>query len=329
VTLNVMVWRIHFSEDDLARIQVSPTMGPLAETVLAAALLRCPQQPRTLVSGWRGQVRLMPRMRPLTALLPPGCHGVDLPTLTGENATIEQGLQALLDVPREHLLVEMEYTDQRHRLSALAWAMAEAGGRPELAEAAEAAYHELVQPFWPRIRACLHAEQATRHRTLSREGPGTLLASLQGPRIRWRPPLLEILMPGNVEMELGGRGIALVPSVFVGKDPSLHENPNHEDEMPRLILPAADAGRARLWDAPRSRGAALAALVGRNRAAVLQSIADGCTTTELASRAGISLAAASQHASVLRGAGLIITRRQGGAVLHVLTPLGAELLQAG
>jgi len=322
-----MVWRIHFSEDDLARIQVSPTMGPLAETVLAAALLRCPQ-PRTLLSEWRGQVRVTPRMRPLTALLPPGCHGVDLPTLTGENATIEQGLQALLDVPREHLLVEMEYTDQRHRLSALAWAMAEAGGRPELAEATRTAYHELVRPFWPRISACLHAERATWHRTLSREGPGALLASLQGPRIRWRPPVLEILMPGHVEMELGGRGIALVPSVFVGKDPSLHENPNDTDEMPRLVLPAADAGGARLWAARRG-GSALAALVGRNRAAVLQSIADGCTTTELASRVGISLAAASQHASVLRGAGLIVTRRQGGAVLHVLTPLGAELLQAG
>jgi DNA-binding transcriptional ArsR family regulator len=329
VTLNVMVWRIHFSEDDLARIQVSPTMGPLAETVLAVALLRCPQQPRTLLGEWRGQVRVTPGMRPLTALLPPGCHGVDLPTLTGEQATIEQGLQALLDVPREHLLVEMEYTDQRHRLPALAWAMAESGGRPELAEAARAAYRELVRPFWPRIRACLHTEQATRRRTLVREGPGALLASLQGPRIRWRPPVLEILMPGNGEMELGGRGIALVPSVFVGKEPSLHENPNDMDEMPRLVLPASGAGGARLWAAPRSRGSALAALVGRNRAAVLQSIADGCSTTELAGRVGISLAAASQHAAVLRGAGLIATRRQGGAVLHVLTPLGAELLQAG
>ena len=323
-----MVWRIHFSEDDLARIQVSPTMGPLAETVLAAALLRGPQQPRNLLSEWRGQVRVTPRMRPLTALLPPGCRGVDLATLTGVNATIEQGLQALLDLPREHLLVEMEYTDRRNRLPPLAWAMAEAGARPELAEAAEAAYQELIQPFWPRIRACLHAEQATRHRTLSREGPGALLASLQGPRIRWRPPVLEILMPRNVEMELGGRGIALVPSVFVGKDPSLHENPNDMDEMPRLVLPATDAGGARLW-ATRRGGSALAALVGRNRAAVLQSIADGCTTTELASRVGISLAAASQHASVLRGAGLIITRRQGGAVLHLLTPLGTELLRAG
>jgi len=324
-----MVWRIHFGDDDLARIQVSPTLGPLAETVLAVGMLRCTQQPRTLLSEWRGQVSVTPRMTPLTALIPPDCRGVDLPTLVGETATIEQGLQALLTVPREHLLVEMEYIDRRNRLSPLAWAMAEAGGRPELAAATQVAYRELVQPFWSRIRARLHAEQAARRRTLADGGPGALLASLQGPRIRWRPPVLEIGMPGTVEMELGGRGIALVPSVFVGREPSLHENPNHEDEMPRLILPAEDARSARLWAPSRSRGSALAALVGRNRAAVLQSVADGCTTTELARRVGISLAAASQHASVLRGAGLIATRRQGSAVLHVLTPLGADLLQAG
>jgi DNA-directed RNA polymerase specialized sigma24 family protein len=65
--------------------------------------------------------------------------------------------------------------------------------------------------------------------------------------------------------------------------------------MPRLILPAEDARSARLWVPSRSRGSALAALVGRNRAAVLQSVADGCTTTELARRVGISLAAASQQ----------------------------------
>ena len=328
-----MVWRIHFSEADLARIQVSPTLGPLAETVLALALLRCSRQPRTMLSEWRGQVRVTPQMRPLTALIPPDCNGVDLPTLVGETATIEQGVQALLDVPREHLLVEMEWIDRRHRLPPLAWAMAEPGGRPELAEATQVAYQELIQPFWPRIRASLHAEQAARRRTLAAEGPGALLASLQGPMIRWRPPVLEIMRPGQVEMVLAGRGIALVPSVFVGRAPSLHENPNDEDEMARLILPAEGAGRARLWAASRglagSRGSALAALVGRNRAAVLQSIADGCTTTELARRVGISLAAASQHASVLRKAGLIATRRQGSAVLHVLTPLGAELLQAG
>ena len=74
-------------------------------------------------------------------------------------------------MPREHLLVEMEYIDRRHRLSPLAWAMAEAGGRPELAEATQVAYRELVQPFWPRIRARLHAEQAARRRTLAAAVP--------------------------------------------------------------------------------------------------------------------------------------------------------------
>lgn len=37
--------------DDLARIQVSPTLGPLAETVMAVSLLRCPDQPRALLGG--------------------------------------------------------------------------------------------------------------------------------------------------------------------------------------------------------------------------------------------------------------------------------------
>ena len=102
--------------------------------------------------------------------------------------------------------------------------------------------------------------------------------------------------------------------------------------MPRLILPAAGndgTGHAHLRNGPRAHQLALAALIGRNRAAVLASVGDGCTTTELAGRAGISLAAASQHATVLRDAGLIASRRQGGAVLHVLTPIGMELLQAG
>jgi DNA-binding transcriptional ArsR family regulator len=328
-----MVWRIHFTEDDLSRVQVSPTLGPLAETVMAVSLLRCPQPPRKAFREWHGQVRskVTPRMRPLTALIPPGCHGVDLYTLTGETTTIEAGVQALLEVPREQLLVEMEYVDRLNRLPASSWTMAETGELEELAEAVEVAYRELVQPYWPRISTRLHAAQAARRRTLAREGAARLLASLQGQQIRWRPPVLEVLIPGQGDMYLEGKGLMLVPSVFVGAGPTLHENPNKPMEPPRLIVPAGDSGIGHppLWDGPRRRGAALAALVGRNRAAVLGCVADGCTTSELAERVGISIAAASQHVAVLRGAGLVISHRQGSAVLHMLTPLGAELLQAG
>ena len=50
---------------------------------------------------------------------------------------------------------------------------------------------------------------------------------------------------------------------------------------------------------------------------------------EMLPEVGIEAANLSQQLAVLRRAGLIVTRRQGSAVLHVLTPLGTELLQAG
>ena len=330
-----MVWRIHFTAEDLERIQVRPTLGPLAETVKAMYLLRCQQQLRAPYRPWRSQVkgRLTPQMAALTALIPPGSKGVDLPMLTGTAPTLEQGVQALLAVPREQLLVEMEFTDRQRKLPAAAWAMAETGGqaRLQLAAAAVAAHQVLVEPYWTRIHACLHAEHVARLRALAAGGPDGLLSSLQSQWVRWRPPVLEVLVPADYDVPLNGRGIALVPSAFVGQIPCLHQNPNDPTAAPRLVLPPADGrmGLRHLWDNPRPRGAALAALVGRNRAAVLRTIADGCSTTELADRVGISLAAASQHASVLRDAGLITTHRQGSAVLHVLTPLGAELLHAG
>ncbi|MFC0541627.1 hypothetical protein ACFFH7_09050 [Kutzneria chonburiensis] len=42
--------------------------------------------------------------------------------------------------------------------------------------------------------------------------------------------------------------------------------------------------------------------------------------------AGISPASASYHATILRNAGLISSRRVGVAVLHQLTELGRELI---
>ena len=330
-----MAWRIHFTAEDLERIQVSPTLGPLAETVMALSLLRCPWRNPATFSEWRGQVsgKITAQMKALTYMIPPGTTGVDLCTLTGEAPTIEQGVRALLAVPSENLLTEMEITDRWHKLPAAAWAAVEADGeaRRELAAATQAAYQALVEPYWIRVYARLQADQVARSRMLAYRGPDRLLASLQGQWIRGRPPVLEVLMTSRLEMHLNGRGLALVPSVFVGQRPMLTWDPRDDNATPRLILPAADGpnGHGYLWDGRRSDGAALAALVGRNRAAVLRAVADGCTTTELAYRVGISAAAASQHASVLREAGLISTCRQGSAVLHVITPLGAELLQAG
>jgi DNA-binding MarR family transcriptional regulator len=69
-------------------------------------------------------------------------------------------------------------------------------------------------------------------------------------------------------------------------------------------------------------------LLGRTRTVVLTTIAEnqGCSTKELAARAGITPASASEHATLLREAGLIRSPGHRNSVLHSLTPLGLALL---
>ena len=52
------------------------------------------------------------------------------------------------------------------------------------------------------------------------------------------------------------------------------------------------------------------------------------TTTALARSVGISNSSASEHATVLRGAELLISERHGNQVIHRTTELGAALALA-
>ena len=74
--------------------------------------------------------------------------------------------------------------------------------------------------------------------------------------------------------------------------------------------------------------ASVAALIGMTRTAVLESVGEGRTTSELARRVGVSAASISQHTAVLRGAGLIHSTRVGKAVLHTITPVGVALMES-
>ena len=127
--------------------------------------------------------------------------------------------------------------------------------------------------------------------------------------------------PVDQEMRLDGRGLLLVPSYFCWRYPVTLADP---DLPPVLVYPAERAQRPA---AAPSDHRALAALLGGTRAAALAAIGDGCSTTELARRIGISAAAASQHATVLRNAGLIASHRQRNTMLHSVTSLGASVLQ--
>ena len=186
-------------------------------------------------------------------------------------------------------------------------------------------YHRAaVEPYWPHIQASIEADRAVRGRALLDGGADELLASLP-PMIRWRAPVLEADYPVDRELHLDGRGLLLQPSFFCrshpGRLPQLRSSRPSSSTRSPTPPPRSSPSRAR---APGSAGSS-----GNTRSTVLQAIGTGCTTSELARRAGVSLASASQHACVLREAGLVRTLRHGSSVLHTLTPLGGSLLRGG
>ncbi|HEY1919661.1 MAG TPA: helix-turn-helix domain-containing protein [Streptosporangiaceae bacterium] len=336
--------RIHFSAEDLARTRISPGFGPLAETMWGLGLLQCPVARPVAFGGWREQTyrqlmgEIRPELKPLTALMPKPGAALDLLTLTGEHATIEEALDALLEVPRDRFLDELAALDRMAPLSPSAWQVAEPGSeaRQRLAQAIEAAYRTLVEPYWPRVSARIKAEQAIRGRILMEGGVERLLTTLAPTWARWERPVLQVRLQVDMDIDLGGRGLILVPALFVVDHPAFYFDVSHTGQTPVLAFSAAGdlTETMAVWSggpgtAEQPGTNALAALLGRTRAAALATIGDGCTTTELSRQVHVSPAAASQHTAVLREAGLIVTRRHGSAVLHTLTPLGIELLEGG
>lgn len=194
------------------------------------------------------------------------------------------------------------------------------------------AYHRAaVEPYWTQIQAQIEAERAARGRALLDGGADELLASLP-PMLRWRAPVLECDYPVDRDVRLRGRGLLLQPSFFCRRTAVTL----HDPELPPVLvypaaaqLASAPAGGEAARPVEEQRQRTLGKLVGHTRSVVLRAIGDGATTSELARRAGVSLASASQHACVMREAGLVTTLRRGNAVLHTVTPLGAALLKGG
>jgi DNA-binding transcriptional ArsR family regulator len=199
-----------------------------------------------------------------------------------------------------------------------------------------------ILPYRKAIQARLDHDTDAYQQIMSTSGVETLLRCLH-PRIHWRAPFLEIEDNGpedaTEEVELDGRGLLVSPSLFLAAPGALLHLPTAgtEGPSPTLVFPVrpdprtssaltADADTTTQDAVPED---ALAMLMGRTRAALLEELRKGCANVELAGRIGVSAAAVSQHTSVLRAAGLIATRRTRNLVLHTLTPLGRSLLSSG
>lgn len=318
-----MGWRIHFTAEDMARIRVIPTLGPLAETMFGLWMLRR-HGPKTRMGRWHDHAigRLTPEMKPLLAVLPRDSFGVDLWSLTGEAGTIEQGLEAMLSMRPTHVRAELSYASMFGHLSAASWRIADVEGRRALARAAHASYRALVEPHWLRMRDHLNAERMGKGRLMVDNGLERLLTTLS-PGITWKSPVLEIAVEQNADLYLSGRGLTLVPSLLVGERPVLMNSISHPDLPPTLVFPVA-GDTTDVLDPPKRID--LTTMLGRTRAEILAVLGDGSSSAQVACLLRLTDAAADHHLSKLREAGLITGSAQGETTLYRLTSLGAKFI---
>jgi DNA-binding transcriptional ArsR family regulator len=327
--------RIHFTVDDLARTRVATGPDVLWEITLSLARLQS-RYGGASFDGWRRQVA--PRVRGdqralLLPLVPADGYFADFLTPAEGWRGLEAGIDAVLSTPKAQLRTEVTLLGAERSLPS--WAGALADGDVEvlnrLGRCIEDYFRVAIDPYWPTVIRQIEADRALRARALLERGCEGLLDSFQA-FARWRSPVLEVDYPVEQDLDLEGRGLLLVPSFFCVRLPVTLLNQN----LPPVLVYPIDRGpwlAGQVVPGPvadRSDGdRALALLLGSTRAAVMRAIGAGASTTELARRAGVSLASASQHATVLRDAGLVTTLRDGPAVLHNLTPLGYALLDGG
>ncbi|MFB8209586.1 helix-turn-helix domain-containing protein [Streptomyces sp. NPDC056010] len=320
--------RIHVSGWDLSRVRMASGPDALWETILSFHRLR-DRRASAVFGKWRTETRprLSGEVRLLSAVVPQRGYFPDFLTPSQESAEplgLDAGMEAVRATPPERLSAEIALLgDPGTRRAARLAPLREGGAEPvgRLVAALRDYHRAAVEPYWPHIRSAVEADRAIRGRALLDGGTDELLASLP-PVIRWRAPVLEADYPVDRDLHLDGRGLLLQPSYFCRGAPVVLRDPLLP---PVLVYPVAHRAAPAFADP----GPSLGRLLGQTRSTVLRAIGDGCTTSELARRAGVSLASASQHACVLREAGLVHTLRHGSSVQHTLTPLGGSLLRGG
>ncbi|ROQ34859.1 DNA-binding transcriptional ArsR family regulator [Streptomyces sp. PanSC19] len=292
--------RIKVSSEDIQRLRMVHTLGPVSEAVFA--LHHFGRERARGGAGWHKFVR--ERL------------GDDLPAV-GEVVSKYRPVPDLL------WLLEREGADadsvppavraRARRLAQVAFLFCSAG----------------ILPYWSQIRARLEIERDVRGRIAITNGVEFLLAGLH-PKVTWESSELRIASPTDLEITLDGRGMILSPSLFLPDKTCVLVRSERQAGVPALVF-SVPLDLNDLESPSEESGVegdrALAALVGATRAAALRALSESGTTGDLSDRLGISLSGASKQATVLREAGLITTLRNRTTATHTLTPLGLALLQ--
>ncbi|WP_433424249.1 ArsR/SmtB family transcription factor [Microtetraspora malaysiensis] len=280
---------------------------------------------------WRQRVlsRLKPESRMLLDLVPPQGYAPDFlsPPVGGEDPG--DGIDAVLNTPRQRIGEELDRRFDAGPRPEWSGALARKEGRAvrALGRSMRAYFDIALRPYWGYISQV--AEHSATSIGDAAEGPVAPILRLRDlPAARQAcRTTVELEYAQERELDLRGRGLVLIPAFFCAVNPVTFYDPSLP---PVLLYPVGHRPMSFLARAARSAGPServLQRLFGRTRAMVLRTLEGRVHTTgEIARILDISPASASEHASLLRDAGLVSSERRGNRVCHRLTPLGLEFL---
>lgn len=327
---------IPLSTEDLTKVRLAPS--PLWETVMSFGVL-LHKGHDTVHAPWAKRARRVLPGTDLSPLLAAMClekHCPDFlsPPPDASVVGFEEELERVRATPPEvvhkevQLLLQVQKEqfgpispEQEHMLEI--YLSDPEGSLKRLVDTLRR-YHDLaIAPYWPRIHEHLEADTIKRGQALALGGVEALLSNLH-PKTSYSGGVLTLEKPHEVPIQPAGRGITLVPCVFVWPRVMVLTEPGYQP-----TLAYGPRGVAKLWISSSSvpNGTALEAALGAGRASVLKRLIPmPSTTTELANQLHLSPAAISAHLTRLKAAELIEPHRSGRKVFYRLSGAGESLL---
>ncbi|GAA4469044.1 ArsR/SmtB family transcription factor [Phytohabitans houttuyneae] len=181
-------------------------------------------------------------------------------------------------------------------------------------------WRRCFEPHWPRMRALLEGDVTHRGRQIAQHGLAAMFADLSS-TVRLAGNVVEVRLRSNVDYHRPTTGgLTLVPTLWTTNA----STPISAAEPPMILYAAR--GLATLWE-PQVLPApdTLAAILGLTRAGLLVHLATPASSTELATRLGVTTTAVNQHLRTLHAAGLLVSARHGRSVLYRRSDLGDQL----
>ncbi len=190
-----------------------------------------------------------------------------------------------------------------------------------VSEALAGYWSAVLEPLWERVEGIASADIAHHQNTLSSQGVGATISELHD-ELSFAGRTIRVDLHGHdIHAKAAGHGVWFVPSVFRWPWIAVQATV----DVPVICYAARGAGL--VWETSCEQEMGLASLLGRSRAAILESLDIPRTTTTLAKQLSLAPGTVSEHLSVMTTSGLLQSRRDGRRVLYSRTNIGTLLLR--